>query len=106
MTELEASTDGIVMQKLQPFPHICFTASQNMMTNTLNLLGFVLVVCWFFLIVFLLLLLLSFAIILFAHSEFCPSLQQKHSSPVTLLVRFMLYLSGELLFEQGHQNLT
>lgn len=45
MMELEASTDGIVMQKLQPFPHICFTASQNMMTNTLNLLGFVLVVC-------------------------------------------------------------
>lgn len=94
------STDGIVMQKLQPFPHICFTASQNMMTNMLNLLGFVLVVCCGFVlgVFFLLTLLLSFANILFAHSEFCPSLQWKQSSPVTQLVRFMLYLSGELLF--------
>lgn len=37
------STDGIVMQKLQPFPRICFTASQNMMTNMLHFLE---LVCW------------------------------------------------------------
>lgn len=103
------STDGIVMQKLQPFPRICFTASQNMMTNMLHFLelvwwfvGWGVRFCWVFFL--LLLLLLSFAIIRFAPSGFCPSLQQKHSSPATLLVRFMLYLSGELLFEQRHQN--
>lgn len=83
----------------------CFTKHDD---KYVEFLGVGLVVCWgfssgffFFL---LLLLLLSFAIIHFAHSGFCPSLQQKHSSPATLLVRFTLYLSGELLFEQRHQN--
>ena len=42
------STDRIVRQKLQPFPRICFNASQNTMTNMLNLLGLVWVVCWVF----------------------------------------------------------
>jgi len=37
------STDTVVMQKLQPFMHICSTASKNSMINRLNLLVLVLV---------------------------------------------------------------
>lgn len=43
MVELEMSTDTVVMQKLQPFMHICSTASKNSMINRLNLLALVLV---------------------------------------------------------------
>lgn len=79
-------------------PFSCFTKydGKSFRFVGLGLLGFG--DCFF-------LLLLSFASILFAHVKFRPSLQWKHSSPIPLLVRFMLCVCGQPLFEQGHQNL-
>lgn len=81
MMELEKSADGTAMQKLQPFPRACFTASQSMVTDMLDLLVFVLVVCWVFWFVFFYLFvsLLPFGPILLAHPGVCPSLQSCYS---------------------------
>lgn len=81
-----------------------FTPSQNTVINTLNLLRFGLVVCWgggggLFGGVFALTITPFFC---------CHSLCTWRVLPftaVTLFVQFTLYLSGEPLFQQGHQNL-
>lgn len=92
MMEWAKSTDGILMQKVQPFPRACFTASQSMMTNML---------CWclfwwfvgFFGLFFFSSLYHSFLLLPFPWHIQGFAL---HCSPVT---RFMLCLSAEMLFE-------